>query len=242
MLYRAPRGTSDILPEEQACWRYIEQKAVNVCQLYGYERIDSPAFEDTGLFTRSVGKGTDIVEKEMYTFTDKGGNKITLRPEGTAPVSRAYLEHGLHNRPQPVKLYYLASIFRYERPQAGRYRQHYQFGCEAIGDDDPCLDAEVIDMAWQFFKSLKLSHLSLQINSIGGKECRPSYLNALKEHYASHKEELCADCKVRLRRNPLRLLDCKKPTCRRISEAPGNPLCRQSPAGQGAGLLHQDCL
>ncbi len=136
-MYQAPRGTSDILPKEQAYWRYIEQKAVDICQIYGYERIDAPAFEDTRLFSRSVGEGTDIVEKEMYTFEDRGGKLITLRPEGTAPVCRAYLEHGLHNLLQPVKLYYIASIFRYERPQAGRYRQHYQFGYEAIGEDDP---------------------------------------------------------------------------------------------------------
>jgi len=207
------------LPEEQVYWRYIEQKVVNICQLYGYERIDSPAFEDTGLFTRSVGQGTDIVEKEMYTFNDKGGNKITLRPEGTAPVCRAYLEHGLHNRPQPVKLYYIASIFRYERPQAGRYRQHYQFGCEAIGDDDPALDAEVIDIAWQFFLSLGLRHLSLQLNSIGCKQCRPGYIDALKEYYTNHKQELCADCKTRLKRNPLRLLDCKKPSCQQAANS-----------------------
>jgi len=218
-LYRAPRGTSDILPGEQLYWRYVEQKAVNICQLYGYERIESPAFEDTGLFTRSVGPGTDIVEKEMYTFKDKGGNQITLRPEGTAPVCRAYLEHGLHNQPQPVKLYYIASIFRYERPQAGRYRQHYQFGCEAIGDDDPVLDAEVIDMAWQFLRSLNLSRLSLLLNSIGCKQCRPGYLLVLKDYYAKHIEELCSDCKVRLDRNPLRLLDCKQPSCQKAADA-----------------------
>ena len=218
-MYQAPRGTADILPEAQACWRYVEQKAVNICQLYGYERIDSPAFEDTGLFTRSVGQGTDIVEKEMYTFADKGGNKLTLRPEGTAPVCRAYLEHGLHNLPQPVKLYYLASIFRYERPQAGRYRQHYQFGYEAIGDDDPILDAEVIDIAWQFFLSLNLRRLSLQLNSIGCKQCRPGYLSVLKGYYANYVPELCSDCKARLNRNPLRLLDCKKPSCQRTADS-----------------------
>jgi len=218
-LYQAPRGTSDILPEEQAYWRYIEQKVVNICQLYGYGRIDCPAFEETGLFARSVGQGTDIVEKEMYTFADKGGNKITLRPEGTAPVCRAYLEHGLHNLPQPVKLYYIASIFRYERPQAGRYRQHYQFGYEAIGDDDPTLDAEVIDMAWQFFLSLNLHHLSLQLNSIGCKQCRPGYLSILNDYYANHTEELCSDCKIRLKRNPLRLLDCKKPSCQQVANS-----------------------
>jgi len=218
-LYRAPRGTTDILPKEQAYWRHVEQKAVDVCQLYGYQRIDAPAFEDSGLFTRSMGEGTDIVEKEMYTFEDRGGNKMTLRPEGTAPVCRAYLEHGLHNLPQPVKLYYIASIFRYERPQAGRYRQHYQFGYEAIGDDDPALDAEVIDMAWQFFLSLNLRHLSLQLNSIGCKQCRPRYLTVVKDYYANYTHDLCSDCKTRLKRNPLRLLDCKKPLCQQIANS-----------------------
>ena len=218
-MYRAPRGTSDILPNEQPYWRYIEQKVVNICQLYGYERIDVPAFEDTGLFSRSIGEETDIVQKEMYTFEDRGGNKITLRPEGTAPVCRAYLEHGMHNLPQPVKLYYIGSIFRYERPQAGRYRQHYQFGYEAIGDDDPALDAEVIDMAWQFFAWLDLRHLSLVLNSIGCKQCRPGYLAALKSYYANYTRDLCSDCKTRLKRNPLRLLDCKKPVCQPIADS-----------------------
>jgi len=218
-LYKAPRGTSDILPQEQAYWRYVEQKVANVCQLYGYERIDAPTFEDTQLFSRSVGEGTDIVEKEMYTFEDRGGNQITLRPEGTAPVCRAYLEHGMHNLPQPVKLYYMASIFRYERPQGGRYRQHHQFGYEAIGDDDPALDTEVIDMAWQFFLSLGLQNLSLQLNSIGCKKCRPQYLTRLKDYYADHAHQLCPDCKTRLKRNPLRLLDCKKPSCQQIANS-----------------------
>ncbi len=216
-MYRLPRGTSDILPREQLYWHHVKQHAYDICRLYGYERIDSPTFEETGLFTRSVGQGTDITEKEMYTFTDKGKKKITLRPEGTAPVCRAYLEHGMNNLPQPVKLYYIASIFRYERPQAGRLRQHHQFGYEAISDDDPALDAEVIDMAWQFFRSLNLSHLSLQLNSIGCKQCRPNYLTALKKHYANQTGELCADCKVRIERNPLRLLDCKDPQCQKIA-------------------------
>ena len=218
-MYRAPRGTTDILPREQPYWRYVEQKAVNICQLHGYERIDGPAFEDAGLFVRTVGTGTDIVEKEMYTFRDKGGHEITLKPEGTAPVCRAYLEHGLHNLPQPVKLYYFASIFRYERPQAGRYRQHYQFGYEAIGDDDPAVDAEVIDMAWQLFLSLGLDRLSLKLNSIGCKRCRPGYLSRLKEYYADHVPELCRDCKTRLKRAPLRLLDCKNPACQQLAES-----------------------
>jgi len=216
-LYRAPRGTVDILPEEQPYWRYVEQEVAQICTLYGYERIDSPVFEEAGLFHRSVGLGTDIVEKEMYTFTDKGGNLMTLRPEGTAPVCRAYLEHGMHNLPQPVKLYYLISAFRYERPQAGRYRQHYQFGCEAIGESDPALDAEVIDLAWQFFHSLGLSRLALQINSIGCKQCRPDYIHILKQYYAQYRDQICADCQIRLERNPLRLLDCKKPSCQKIA-------------------------
>lgn len=229
-MYRAPRGTSDILPREQAYWRYVEQKVLDICQLYGYERIDAPTFEDTSLFSRSVGEGTDIVDKEMYTFEDKGRQLITLRPEGTASVGRAYLEHGMHNLTQPVKLYYVAPIFRYDRPQAGRYREHHQFGCEAIGDDDPALDAEVIDMAWQFFISLGLRNLSLQLNSIGCKECRPNYLTALKNYYVNHVNSLCKDCKTRLKKNPLRLLDCKKPACRKIAaSAPGSTdyLCTQ---------------
>lgn len=219
MLYQAPRGTSDILPQEQAYWRYIEQRVAQIAQLYGYERIDGPAFEDTRLFTRSVGEDTDIVTKEMYTFEDRGGSSLTLRPEGTAPVCRAYLEHGLHNLPQPVKLYYIASIFRYERPQAGRYRQHYQFGYEAIGDDDPALDSEVIDMAWRFFSLVNLRQITLQLNSIGCKQCRPGYIAALKSYYVSHTAELCPDCQTRLSKNPLRLLDCKKPSCQIVADS-----------------------
>jgi histidyl-tRNA synthetase len=218
-LYRAPRGTSDILPEEQAYWRYVEQKLVKLCELYGYERIDTPTFEDVRLFSRSIGTGTDIVEKEMYTFEDKGGNRITLRPEGTACVCRAYLEHGMYSWPQPVRLYYLAPIFRYERPQAGRYREHYQFGYEALGDSEPTLDAEVIDMAWQFFVSLNICKLRLKLNSIGCRQCRPEYLAALKNHYSEHDQKLCKDCKVRIERNPLRLLDCKQPQCQAVADS-----------------------
>ncbi len=218
-MYQAPRGTTDILPEEQPYWRYVEQKAASICQLYGYERIDFPAFEDAELFRRSVGEGTDVVDKEMYTFEDRGGNQLALIPEGTASVCRAYVEHGLHNRPQPVKLYYFTSVFRYDRPQAGRYRQHHQFGYEAIGDGDPALDAEVIDMAWRFFQSLGLVHLSLHLNSIGCKKCRPNYLTALKDFYSKHVDKLCSDCQTRLTRNPLRLLDCKRPSCQQIADA-----------------------
>jgi len=218
-VYQAPRGTSDILPAEQPYWRYIEQMAGEVAALYGYQRIDTPIFEDTGLFTRGVGEGTDIVEKEMYTFEDKGGKSITLRPEGTAPVCRAYIQHGLHNLPQPVKLYYVAPIFRYERPQAGRLREHHQFGVEAIGDAGPALDAEIIDMAWRLYRHLGLTGLTLQMNSIGCRVCRPAYLDVLKKYYTARAAGLCADCRARLERNPLRLLDCKQESCQPAAEA-----------------------
>jgi histidyl-tRNA synthetase len=218
-LYRAPRGTTDILPEEQAYWRYVEQKAAYICQLYGYERIDVPTFEDARLFSRGIGEDTDIVEKEMYVFADRGGNQLALIPEGTASICRAYVEHGMHNLPQPVKLYYLTPVFRYERPQAGRYRQHHQFGFEAIGDDDPALDAEVIDTAWQFFQSLGIGRLLLQLNSIGCRKCRPQYLTVLKDYYIKYEDKLCSDCQARLVRNPLRLLDCKQPSCQQIADA-----------------------
>jgi len=220
-VYQAPRGTVDILPEEQAYWRYVEQKASSICSLYGYERIDTPVFENTKLFARGIGDGTDIVEKEMYSFKDKGDNDITLRPEGTASVCRAYIEHGMANLPQPVKLYYLTSIFRYERPQAGRLREHHQFGYEAIGDSDPVIDTEVIEMAWRFFKSLGLEKLSLLINSIGCRECRPNYLETLRKYYQKSSEELCKNCQTRLERNTLRLLDCKQPNCQQfVNNAP----------------------
>ena len=217
-VYKAPRGTTDILPQEQAYWRFMEEKACQICQLYGYQRIDTPVFEQTGLFYHSVGEGTDIVEKQMYTFDDHSGMKMTLRPEGTAPVCRAYIEHGMYNLPQPVRLYYFGPIFRYERPQAGRYRQHQQFGCEAIGDADPALDAEVIDMAWHLYASLGLKGLTLQLNSIGCRNCRPEYLQSLKQYYTGFSQSLCRDCKARLWQNPLRLLDCKKPSCQEIAK------------------------
>jgi histidyl-tRNA synthetase len=218
-LYRAPRGTADILPQEQAYWRYVEQKAAHICQLFGYERIDVPTFEDARLFSRGIGEDTDIVEKEMYVFADRGGNQLALIPEGTASICRAYVEHGMHNLPQPVKLYYLTSVFRYERPQAGRYRHHHQFGFEAIGDDDPALDAEVIDTAWQFFQSLGIGRLLLQLNSIGCRKCRPQYLTVLKDYYIKYEDKLCSDCQARLVKNPLRLLDCKQPSCQQIADA-----------------------
>jgi histidyl-tRNA synthetase len=232
-LYKAPRGTVDILPREQAYWRYVEAKAAELCQLYGYQRLDTPVFEEADLFTRSIGEGTDIVTKEMYIFKDRSGKALALKPEGTASICRAYIEHGMDNLPQPVKLYYLASVFRYERPQAGRYRQHYQFGCEAIGDADPALDVEVVHLACQLFASLGLEDLTVQLNSIGCKACRPGYITALKSYYAPQVSNICPDCKVRLEKNPLRLLDCKQEACQPIADrAPKtiDYLCRECEA------------
>ena len=217
-MYKAPRGTSDILPQEQDYWKYVEEKAASLCQLYGYQRLNTPIFEVSQLFARTVTGGTDIMDKEMYIFEDRSGQKMALRPEGTAPVCRAYLEHGLFNLPQPVKLYYIGPTFRYERPQAGRYRQHHQFGFEALGDADPALDAEVIEMAQQLCFSLGLHRLSIQLNSIGCKLCQPRYVEALKGHYSNYKARLCPDCRARLIRNPMRLLDCKKASCQEIAE------------------------
>ncbi len=212
-MFQAPRGVQDILPQEQKHWRYVERQAVDVCHRFGYQRIDTPLFESAGLFARTVGEETDIVEKETYTFQDRGGDLLTLRPEGTAPVCRAYIEHGMGNLPQPVRLYYFCPIFRYERPQAGRYRQHHQFGMEVIGDGDPLIDAEVIQVAWSLLEELKLKGLSLAVNSIGDSTCRPGYLRQLKDYYGAHLQHVCPDCRNRHRRNPLRLLDCKQDSC-----------------------------
>ena len=231
-MFQAPRGTTDLLPDEQKYWRYIQDKASDIAHRFGYGRIDSPVFEDSGLFIRSVGKGTDIVEKEMYTFEDRGGDNLTLRPEGTAPVCRAYLEHGMHNLPQPVRMYYFCPVFRYERPQAGRFRQHHQFGVEAIGDSDASVDAEVIELAWQLMQSLGLTDINLFINSIGDATCRPGYIAALKSYYSGHGDRLCQDCRGRLERNPLRLLDCKVETCRQLGES----------APRSVETLCDDCL
>ncbi len=217
-MFKAPRGTTDILPDEQGYWAHIRDTAERLARRFGYLRIETPVFEEAGLFVRSVGAGTDIVEKEMYSFADRGGDQMTLQPEGTAPVCRAYLEHGMHNLPQPVRLYYFASIFRYERPQAGRYRQHHQFGAEAIGDADPAVDAEVIRMAWDLLAGMGLKGLALSLNSIGDRACRPQYLEALRGYYRERLPQLCADCQARFERNTLRLLDCKKPACQAHTE------------------------
>jgi histidyl-tRNA synthetase len=199
-------------------WTYVETTARRFAALYGYREIRTPTFEETSLFRRGAGEVTDVVEKEMYSFTDKGGNDVTLRAEGTAPIMRAYLEHGMHALPQPVRLFSLISVFRYDRPQAGRLREHHQFDCEALGEDDPGLDAEIITLLWRFYAALGLTDLTIQLNSIGDPVCRPGYVERLRAYYADHVDELCGDCRRRLVTNPLRLLDCKVPTCQPIAE------------------------
>lgn len=214
--YQAPRGTQDILPEEQVYWDLVRHTAARICEAFGYGRIQTPVFEDASLFARGVGEVTDIVQKEMYVFQDRSGQELALRPEGTAPVCRAYLEHGMHNLPQPVRLWYWTPIFRYDRPQAGRYRQHHQFGIEAIGDGDPAVDAETIEVLWRLCEELGLSGLTLHLNSIGDGNCRPAYLEVLRRYYADQLSHVCDDCRSRYDRNPLRLLDCKQETCQPV--------------------------
>ena len=218
-MYVAPRGTIDILPEDQPYWEFLRAKIAAVTALYDYQRIDVPIFEETSLYVRGVGEGTDIVDKEMYSFLDKGGRDITLRPEFTAGIVRAYLQHGMRTLPQPVKLYTVGPIFRYERVQAGRYRQHTQFDIECIGEQDPAVDLDVMSVAWELFSQVGFTGLSYQLNSTGCPRCRPGYLRVLVEYYHQHEDEICEDCKRRLQRNPLRLLDCKTEGCQPIIEA-----------------------
>ncbi len=214
--YKAPRGTFDILPEDWPYWNYVISKAREIAEIYGYREIETPIFESTSLFVRGVGEGTDIVDKEMYSFEDKGKTDLTLRPEFTAGVMRAYVEHGMHTKPQPVKLFSIGPLFRYERPQAGRFREFHQFNVEAIGSQDPALDFEIMSMAWQFLEELGFKGLSFQVNSTGCPKCRPGYVKALKEYYMQHYDEICEDDKRRLERNPLRVLDCKNPKCQPV--------------------------
>lgn len=217
-MYQAPRGTQDILPEDIPYYLHVEEAARKFAALYGYQEVRTPTFEDSGLFRKGTGETTDIVEKEMYSFIDKGNSDLTLRPEATPSVMRAYLQHGLHNQPQPVRLFELLGCFRYDRPQAGRWREFHQFDVEAIGEDDPLVDAELITLFWRFCEALGLGELSLELNSIGDPLCRPLYLEALRTHYSPHLEQLCRDCRRRLATNPLRLLDCKIPTCQPIAD------------------------
>jgi histidyl-tRNA synthetase len=217
MPYSAPRGTQDILPAESARWQQLEHRFRALCALYGYREIRTPAFEEMALFARAVGEETDIVSKEMYVFEDRGGRKLALRPEGTAPVVRAYLQHRLYGRPGAQKLYYIAPIFRYERPQAGRYRQHHQVGVEAIGAPGPDLDAEAIALWRHLLDALGISGGRLEINSVGCPQCRPRYRRLLQEALRPARAELCEVCQGRFERNPMRILDDKNEHCRELT-------------------------
>ena len=216
--FQAPRGTQDVLPQDAPYWRHVISTIHQVMALYGFEQMDLPMFEDTSLFVRGVGEGTDIVDKEMYSFRDRGDEALTLRPELTAGVVRAFVEHGMHVWPKPVKVYVLGPCFRYERPQAGRFRQHTQLTVEAIGEQDPALDVEVMSVAWQIYAGLGAQNLSYQINSTGCPRCRPGYVTALVAYYQQHLGEICEDDHRRLGRNPLRVLDCKVQGCQPVIE------------------------
>jgi len=215
MITKAPRGTKDILPGEVYKWNYLEDKFREVCSLFGYKEIRTPIFEHTELFKRGVGETTDIVQKEMYTFEDNGGRSITLKPEGTAPVVRAFIEHKLYAETQPVKVFYITPCFRYERPQAGRLREFHQFGVEIFGSENPSADVEIIDIAINFIESLGLKDLELRINSIGCTECRKNYNNALREYLKQKLNNLCKTCNDRFERNPMRIIDCKNEECKK---------------------------
>ena len=217
-MIKAPKGTKDILPSEVYKWQFVEETARKVASLYNVKEIRTPVFEHTEVFLRGVGETTDIVNKEMYTFLDKGERSITLKPEGTAGVARAFVENGLHNLALPVKLYYITPCFRYERPQAGRLREFHQFGVEFLGSSSAETDAEAIVLAKSFLNELKVDGVKLYINSIGCKNCRSAYQKALKEYYAKRYDELCPLCKERFEKNPLRLLDCKNEQCGELAK------------------------
>jgi histidyl-tRNA synthetase len=218
MKHQRPRGTADIFGRDVQIWNKVEGAFVEVMEAYGYGEIRTPAFESTELFERSVGEQTDIVTKEMYTFQDKGGRSLTLRPENTAGVVRAYLEAGLVRRPGVVKLYYLGPMFRYEKPQAGRFRQFHQAGCEALGSPSPVLDAEVIEMVMAVFDRLGFENLEVVVNSVGDAEDRPRYVEYLREEIRSRGEAFCPTCRERAGTNPMRVFDCKEDSCRRELE------------------------
>lgn len=229
-MYYAPRGTQDILPADRPYWRYVTEQMHAVAALFGLQQIDTPIFEEAELFVRGVGAGTDIVDKEMYSFQDKGGDDLTLRPEFTAGLMRAYIEHGMHVLPQPVKLYSIGPIFRYERPQAGRYRQHHQFNIEMLGELDPAVDLEVMSVAWTLLTRLGYRGLSFQLNSTGCPTCRPAYRQALITYFGAYQDRLNAVDLRRLSINPLRLLDSKEEAAQALlDEAPhsSDTLCSE---------------
>ena len=214
--FQSVRGMRDILPKDQPYWQKLRKIVEKIAVDYNYNRIDFPILEESELFERGTGKNTDIVDKEMYKFKTKGGANVCLRPEGTPSVVRAYLQHGMASQRKPVKLAYSGAMYRYDRPQEGRYREFFQFGFEAIGEQDAILDAQMIQMAMRIFKSLKIKNVSLHLNSIGCQECRPSYNNLLISYLNNRKNSLCMDCKRRLKSNPLRVLDCKEEKCTQV--------------------------
>ncbi len=245
MLVQVPKGTNDILPAQIDYWYYLENIIKEVLQNFGYREIRTPVFEYTELFVRGIGETTDIVAKEMFTFSDKKGRSLTLRPEGTAPVIRAYLEHNLSRENPLTKLFYIESMFRSEKPQAGRFRQFHQFGAEAIGSPLPIIDAEIVVAALFIFQKLGLTDLTLHLNSVGCKQCRPKYLDALRDYFREKKAQLCADCQLRYETNPLRILDCKKEQCRVIvGKCPSifKYLCRDCAAHFDALKVYLDKL
>ena len=214
MLSKAPRGTKDITPKDVYKWHYVEKKFREICALYGYEEIRTPIFEHTEVFARSVGDTTDVVQKEMYSFTDRGDRQLSLKPEGTAGVIRSFIENKMYADTQPTKLYYITPCFRYERPQAGRQRQFHQFGIEVLGSDGPSVDAEVISLAVQFFNEMGLKNLSVNINSVGCPTCREEYNRKLKEYLDKKVDVLCETCLERKDKNPMRVIHCKNPHCK----------------------------
>jgi histidyl-tRNA synthetase len=228
--FEAPRGTYDILPSEQPRWRRVIAEAERLCALYGYRRIDTPAFEDTDLFRRTSGEGSDVVQKETYTFEDRGGRSLTLRPEATAPICRAYLERGMHKEPQPVKLYTVGPMWRYDRPQKGRYREHWQLSVEAIGSDDPAVDAELIQFYDELLRRLGVTDYVLQLNSIGDAKCRPAYLDQLRGWLHEHDAELDEEARAKSNTSPLRVFDVKSDRVQTVlAAAPkiGESLCEE---------------
>lgn len=218
-MYQAPRGTQDILPADRPYWRYVTEQMHAVAALFGFQQIDTPIFEETGLFVRGVGEGTDIVDKEMYSFQDKGGDDLTLRPEFTAGVMRAFIEHGMHVLPRPVKLYSIGPIFRHDRPAAGRYRQFHQFNVEMLGEMDPAVDLEVMSVAWTLLTRLGYRGLNFQLNSTGCPKCRPGYRAALVDYFKAYENRLNDVDRRRLTINPLRLLDSKEEAIQPLLDA-----------------------
>ncbi len=246
MKFEAPRGTHDILPADAPLWRHVVHEAERMCALYGYRPIQTPVFEDTELFARTSGQGSDVVSKEMYTFTDRSDRSLTLRPDATAPIGRAYLQHGLHREPQPQKLFTVASIYRYGRPQKGRFREHWQLSVEAIGSDDPALDAEVIQLYTALLERLGVTEYRLELNSIGDSKCRPAYVQRLREWLYAHADQLDEETRDQAARNPLRALDnfaAKPPHVRAVlAEAPaiGDALCDECREHFAAVRAHLD--